>query len=51
MTAAIIILACLAGSFVACALCAMNQMTDEDDIARAKRRRRVRAGTCFTEEA
>ena len=48
---AAIILACLAGTVIACALCAMNQMTDEDDIARAKHRRRVRAGTCFTEEA
>lgn len=48
---AAIILACLAGTVIACALCAMNQLTHDDDIEHAKKRRRVRAGTCFTEEA
>ena len=48
MTAALIILCALAGTVVACALCAMNRLTDDEDI---RIRRRVRAGTCFTEEA
>ena len=44
---AALILACLAGTVIACALCAMNRLTDEDDIEHAKHRRRVGAGTCF----
>ncbi len=48
MTAAIIILCMLAGTVIACALCAMNRLTDDEDRIQ---RRRVRAGTCFTEEA
>ena len=51
MTAAVIILCVLAGTVVACALCAMNQLGDEIELSFAKERRRVRAGTCFTEEA
>lgn len=50
MIYAAIAIAVLVGTVAACALCAMNQLTDEDDIERAKQRRRVRAGTCFTEE-
>lgn len=46
---AALILACLAGTVIACALCAMNRLTDEEE--RVQHRRRVRAGTCFTEEA
>ena len=48
---AALILACLAGTVIACALCAMNQLGDEIELSFAKERRRVRAGTCFTEEA
>lgn len=51
MIAALIILCVLAGTVIACAICAMNKIGDEIDISHAKQRRRVRAGTCFTEEA